>query len=75
MTEVLFVEALRSWIESLRSGEGGWLSALGDSHVGKALQFVHEQPNQAWTQPEVGRRVGLGRSAFAAGSLNSSANQ
>jgi len=66
MTEVLFVEVLRSWIESLRPGEGGWLRALGDSHVGKALQLIHEQPNQAWTLREVGRRVGLGRSAFAA---------
>jgi AraC-like DNA-binding protein len=66
MTEVLFVEVLRSWIESLRPGEGGWLGALRDSHVGKALQLIHEQPNQAWTLREVGRRVGLGRSAFAA---------
>jgi len=35
MTEVLFVEVLRSWIRSLRPGEGGWLGALGDRHIGR----------------------------------------
>ena len=66
MTEVLFVEVLRSWVKSLRPGQGGWLSALGDRHIGKALQLLHEQPNRAWTLHELGRRVGLGRSAFSA---------
>ena len=66
MTDVLFVQVLRSWIESLRPGEGGWLGALRDSHVGKALQLIHERPDRPWTLREVGRHVGLGRSAFAA---------
>src|SRR6516162_32123 len=30
MTEVLFVDVLRSWIKSLRPGEGGWLGAMAD---------------------------------------------
>jgi AraC-like DNA-binding protein len=66
MTEVLFVEVLRSWVNSLRPGEGGWLGALGDRHIGKALQLLHERPDRAWTLSELGRRVGLGRSAFSA---------
>ena len=66
MTEVLFVEVLRSWIDSLRPGEGGWLGALGDPQIGKALQLIHEQPDRSWTLQELGRRVGLGRSAFSA---------
>jgi AraC-like DNA-binding protein len=66
MTEVLFVEVLRSWIKSLRPGEGGWLGALGDRYIGKALQLMHERPDRAWTLREMGRRVGLGRSVFSA---------
>jgi AraC-like DNA-binding protein len=66
MTEVLFVEVLRSWIQSLRPGEGGWLGAMTDPHIGPALQLIHEQPEQPWTLDELGRRVGLGRSAFSA---------
>lgn len=66
MTEVLFVEVLRSWIDSLRPGEGGWLGAMADPHIGPALQAIHEQPDRAWTLRDLGQRVGLGRSAFSA---------
>jgi AraC-like DNA-binding protein len=66
MTEVLFVEVLRSWIKSLRPGEGGWLGAMADPHIGPALQLIHEQPDRPWTLRDLGHRVGLGRSAFSA---------
>jgi AraC-like DNA-binding protein len=66
LTEVLFVEVLRSWIKSLRPGEGGWLGAMADPHIGPALQLIHEQPAQPWTLRDLGHRVGLGRSAFSA---------
>jgi hypothetical protein len=66
ITEVLFVEVPRSWIKSLGPGEGGWLGAIGDPHIGKALQLIHEGPERAWTLRELGRHTGLGRSAFSA---------
>ena len=66
LTEVLFVEVLRSWIKSLRPGEGGWLGAMADPHIGPALQLIHERPDQPWTLDDLGHRVGLGRSAFSA---------
>jgi AraC-like DNA-binding protein len=66
LTEVLFVEVLRSWIKSLRPGEGGWLGAMADPHIGPALQLIHEQPDRPWTLHDLGLRVGLGRSAFSA---------
>ena len=66
LTEVLFVEVLRSWIKSLDSGEGGWLGAMADSHIGPALHLIHERPDQPWTLGDLGHRVGLGRSAFSA---------
>jgi AraC-like DNA-binding protein len=66
MTEVLFVEVLRSWIKSLGPGEGGWLGAMADPHIGPALQLIHEHPERPWTLRELGQRVGLGRSAFSA---------
>lgn len=66
LTEVLFVEVLRSWIKSLRPGEGGWLGAMADPHIGPALQLIHEQPERPWTLGDLGQRVGLGRSAFSA---------
>ncbi|BAB48730.1 AraC family transcriptional regulator [Mesorhizobium japonicum] len=66
LTEVLFVEVLRSWIKSLDPGEGGWLGAMADPHIGPALQLIHERPDRPWTLGELGQSVGLGRSAFSA---------
>lgn len=66
LTEVLFVEVLRSWIRSLGPGEGGWLGAMADPHIGPALELIHERPDRAWTLGDLGQRVGLGRSAFSA---------
>ncbi|WP_027061364.1 AraC family transcriptional regulator [Mesorhizobium loti] len=66
LTEVLFVEVLRSWIKSLGPGEGGWLGAMADPHIGPALQLIHERPDQPWTLGDLGQSVGLGRSAFSA---------
>ena len=66
LTEVLFVEVLRSWISSLSPGQGGWLGAISDPHIGPALKLIHENPERPWTLRDLGRRVGLGRSAFSA---------
>jgi AraC-like DNA-binding protein len=66
LTEVLFVEVLRSWIASLSPGQGGWLGAISDPHIGPVLKLIHESPERPWTLSDLGRRVGLGRSAFSA---------
>lgn len=66
LTEVLFVEVLRSWIKSLGPGEGGWIGAMADPHIGPALRLIHERPERPWTLDELGQHVGLGRSAFSA---------
>src|SRR5438309_2212743 len=66
LTEVHFVEVLRSWIASLSPGQGGWIGAISDPHIGPALKLIHESPEQLWTLSDLGRRVGLGRSAFSA---------
>ena len=66
LTEVLFVEVLRNWIKSLGPGEGGWIGAMADPHIGPALQLIHERPDRPWTLGDLGHSVGLGRSTFSA---------
>jgi AraC-like DNA-binding protein len=66
LTEVLFVEVLRNWIASLSPGQGGWIGAISDPHIGPALKLIHENPQQPWTLSDLGQRVGLGRSVFSA---------
>lgn len=63
MSEMLFVHAVRRYAEHL-AAPGGWLAGLADRFVGRALALLHEQPAHDWTLDELGRSVGLSRSAL-----------
>jgi len=65
LSELLFVEALRRYVARLPQQQQGWLSALRDPFVSRALSLMHAQPAQAWTAEELAHMVGLSRSAFA----------
>jgi AraC-like DNA-binding protein len=66
MAEVMFVQVLRAYIESLPDGTEGFLGALRDTHVGSALGLMHRQLEEQWTVASLASKVGLSRSAFAA---------
>jgi AraC-like DNA-binding protein len=65
LAELLFVEVLRRHMDDMRNDERGWLAALKDPCVGKALQLIHGDLAHSWTVEEMGRSVGLSRSALA----------
>jgi AraC-like DNA-binding protein/mannose-6-phosphate isomerase-like protein (cupin superfamily) len=65
LSEVLFVETLRRYIESLPPGQTGWLAGLRDPLVGEALKLLHREPARAWTVDELGREAGCSRSVLA----------
>ena len=64
LSEMVFVDAARRYLESLPDDASGWLAALRDRHVGKAIALLHERPAEPWTVDELGRQVGLSRSAL-----------
>jgi AraC-like DNA-binding protein len=64
VSEMVFVDAARRYLESLPEDASGWLAALRDRHVGKAIGLMHEQSAKPWTIDELGRQVGLSRSAL-----------
>jgi AraC-like DNA-binding protein len=64
MSEMMFVDAVRRYVEGLPEESAGWLAGLRDRFVGRALALMHEAPAQAWTVDELGRGVGLSRSAL-----------
>ncbi|MBL8996322.1 MAG: AraC family transcriptional regulator [Gemmatimonadales bacterium] len=64
LSEVLFVQAVRSWTESSRH-EQGILAALADPGLAAALAAMHKEPAKRWTLDELARRAAMGRSAFA----------
>jgi AraC-like DNA-binding protein len=64
MSEMMFIDAVRRYVESLPPNSTGWLAAIRDQFVGKALRLLHERPAAEWTIDELGRQVGLSRSTL-----------
>ena len=54
LAQLLFVEALARYVQSLPPGGKGWLAGLNDRYVGRALALVHGRPSEPWTV-EIGR--------------------
>lgn len=65
LAEVLVVYAIRSWLES-QTPTRGWVAALRDPYVGRALAAVHDDPGRPWTLPALAAEAAMSRSAFAA---------
>ena len=64
LSEVLFAEAIRQHIDALPPEETGWLAALRDRFVGRALALLHEKPAHPWTVEALAHEVALSRSAL-----------
>lgn len=65
LSELLFVEAVRRYSESMPPEQKGWLAGLRDRFVGKALTLMHQKPGDEWTVDALANQVGLSRSALA----------
>jgi len=65
LADLLFVEALRRYMEGLPPEGKGWLAGVRDAHVGRALALLHADPGKAWTVDELAHEVALSRSALA----------
>lgn len=66
LIDVMFVEAIRTWLKDQPEGSAGWLGALRDPAIGTALGLVHKTPEKPWTVPSLAAEVGMSRSPFAA---------
>lgn len=65
LSELMFIEVIRRYIETLPPERTGWLAGLRDPFVGKALSFLHAEPARNWTIEELGKKTGLSRSVLA----------
>ena len=65
LSELLFVEAIRAYAETLPAGQAGWLAGLRDPFVSRALALLHGRLHHPWTVADLGREIGLSRSALA----------
>ena len=65
LTELMFVEIIREYMQQLSPRKRGWLAALRDPHVGKALRLLHENPMRQWTVDALAHEAAISRSALA----------
>jgi AraC-like DNA-binding protein len=65
ISELMFVEAVRRYLEGLPTDQTNWLAGLRDPFVGRALASLHGDPGRDWSLQLLARHVGLSRSALA----------
>ena len=65
LSEVLFVETIRRYVDLLPEGQTGWLAGARDPDVGTALALLHRDPSHAWTIADLAKQVGVSRSVLA----------
>lgn len=67
LADILFVQAVRAYLATPEgAAQRGWLASLADPQVGRALQLMHERPDDRWTLERLADAVCMSRSAFAA---------
>jgi AraC-like DNA-binding protein len=66
LADILVVLAIRAWIAQASQAQTGWLGALRDKQIGRAIAMIHRDPASAWTVASLAGAVGMSRSAFSA---------
>ena len=64
MAELMFVEVVRTYLETLVPEQVGWLAGLRDPIVGAALSSLHANPSHDWTLAELASDVGSSRTVL-----------
>jgi AraC-like DNA-binding protein len=66
LAELLVVEAVRTYLKTLKPGEFGWLAALQDSKISRILALIHRDPAHPWTLHALSQEAAMSRSALTA---------
>jgi AraC-like DNA-binding protein len=63
--ESLFVYAIRAYASSSAAPPKGWLAAMSDEHLSKAIGAMHSGIDRNWSVASLAREARMSRSAFA----------
>ena len=64
LVELLFVYVLRAWLAEQGGASDGWVRALHDPIVGRALALIHSGPDRPWSVASLARAVDSPRATF-----------
>lgn len=65
LIDALLVLIVRHWLETQHAPNAGWLGALQDPKILRALSAMHHDPRHPWSVAEIAARAGMSRAAFA----------
>lgn len=65
MVDVLVIRIMRIWVRTARPEDKGWLGALADPRISRALKAIHDEPFRQRTVAELADIAGMSRSSFA----------
>jgi AraC-like DNA-binding protein len=60
------LQAVRAWMDTDPVARTGWLGALQDRQIGRAISLIHREPARDWTIVSLADELAMSRSAFAA---------
>jgi AraC-like DNA-binding protein len=64
LTDLLVMQLLRDYATRPDVPLAGWLAAVRDQHIGRALALIHGEPGADWSATRLARSVGLSRTRF-----------
>lgn len=65
LIDVLVIRAMRTWVRTAPPEKRGWLGALADVRISRALKAIHDEPFRHRTVAELAGIAGMSRSSFA----------
>jgi AraC-like DNA-binding protein len=63
LSEIMFINIIRAYLEQAMPGSG-FLSALNDPRISKALKLMQDSPQNDWTLESLASEIGMSRSVF-----------
>lgn len=65
LTQLLFVQTLRTYLAHAPNGDEGWLKGFGDQRLAVVLSSIHGEPSRNWHLEELAKRAGMSRTSLA----------
>jgi AraC-like DNA-binding protein len=65
LADIVIARLIRAWVERSSEDTCGWLAAVRDPQIGRALALIHRQPEQPWSVASLASAATLSRTLFS----------
>jgi AraC-like DNA-binding protein len=65
LADIVIARLIRAWVERSAEDTCGWLAAVRDPQIGRALALIHRQPEQPWSVASLASAATLSRTLFS----------